>query len=667
LISPLVYITLFYILGIILQNQFDLPLFLLITLTFSAFIASIAFLFNKKFFYIALAFVIVFCGMSYFSLRNNDIKHRDYEFFPQIREKFVSVPQKLLPKPYSQLLGSMIFGSKVALPPEEAKEAFRKTGTIHLLVASGLHLSILMGSLINLFRFLSLPNKIGSAFALILGFLYVLMVGAGASIVRAFIMAGMSLFANLLERENDSLSALSFAALILLIITPHNIFKIGFQLSFAATFALLYAAPIFEKTFSEKIPKIIRVALSVSLAPYIFTMPIIFYNFSQISVVAVLVNALIISWVGYVIILGFCAIILGSIFLSVAYIFSGVLFFLLFALNSLVFLFSSIPFASFNIGAPNLVIIFMYYSGVFAIISMMNKKQAYKFNKSHLLVIVLAIASIFVWQASTDEFQFLVEKELNITVIDVGQGDSIFISTPSDKKILIDGGNGYAGRCVVLPFLRKSGVNKLDVVILTHPHSDHVGGFKEILSQIKVDLVLDSGQAHTSNYYMNFLKLIEKNKIKYKVARAGDTLDFYDGVTADILGPFDPLLVGTNSDLNNNSIVLKLGYDKFSMLFTGDLEEAGEKRLITNGANLNSDVLKVGHHGSKTSCSKEFLDRVRPEAAVISVGAKNKFGHSSMSVIDNLKFIGAKVFRTDNDGSIIIKTNGKHFMAEPCL
>jgi beta-lactamase superfamily II metal-dependent hydrolase len=195
-------------------------------------------------------------------------------------------------------------------------------------------------------------------------------------------------------------------------------------------------------------------------------------------------------------------------------------------------------------------------------------------------------------------------------------------------------------------------------VILTHPHDDHVGGLPYLLEKIKVDRVLDSGQPHPSRSYQHFLQLINDKRIPYQLARAGQVIDLGSGAFGYILHPSEPLITGTISDLNNNSVVMRLVYGKTSFLLMGDTAFEGEGRIMSLGYDLKSDVLKVGHHGSATSTSPKFLEAVRPEFAVISVGAKNKFGHPAPETLERLGNIGAKVFRTDLNGSVTFRSDG---------
>jgi len=641
--APIVYISLAYVSGVLAQKIFSLPFIGLLGLLAGVFFAALFSVSSERFKLILLLLVFV-VGMASFARCDLAQRTEDREYFPALKKVLVDVPGRILPSPKSDLLGSMIFGSRISPPPEEMREAFRRTGTIHLLVASGLHLSILMGSIMAFSPFL----------AVFIGLLYVLITGAGPSVIRAFIMAGSALIARCFGRESDSISALSLAALILLLMNPANLFRVGFQLSFAATFALLCAAPVIERRIPDSIPSRLRVILSVSLAPYLFTMPLIFYHFSHVSVVAVLVNALIVPWIGYVIVTGFCSVILGVLLPPLAALFSGVLFAALAVVGSIVSFFSSLPFACFNVRSPSLPLILGYYFGLFCALKPFKDRT----------IIVLTFACVLAWNAVLLPASILPGSKLEVTVLDVGQGDSIYVETPSRKRVLIDGGEKFFGEKAVLPFLRGKGVNKLDLVVLTHPHGDHVGGLPGILEKIEVDLVLDSGQPHTSNLYKDFLGTIEKNKIKFRIASGGEKIDFGDEVALEILGPNDPLFEGTSSDLNNNSIVMRLIYKDFSMLFMGDAEIEAESRLLEDGRMFSANVLKVGHHGSDTSSSDGLLNMVKPDVAVISVGKRNDFGHPGEAALGRIKSGGTKIFRTDIDGNVAIRSDGERFSVD---
>lgn len=582
-------------------------------------------------------------------------------------QRFNEVCSKLLPPPYSDLLGSIVLGSSASPPPDRMKDAYRRVGIIHLLVASGQQISILFGFVLAATRMFGVPKRSGATIASVMGVIFSVVAGAGPSIIRALIMSEMALAADLIGRGGDADSSLSLAALGLLIFDPRLLFDIGFQLSFAATFALLYLAPILEDTLFVKVPRFLSVIISVSVAPFLLTMPIIAYNFSQISIVSVIVNALVIFWIEVLVLTGFVAIIVGSLFGPIAFVFSGVLFMLLKVLNIIVFTFNGLPFASVYIRAPSFPLLLCYYVALAGAIIFMKNKQELKIGASKIIILLLFLSSVLVWNLAVASPAGLTGKLLKITMLDVGQGDSALIECPSGKIVLIDGGDGGAGKNVVVPFLQKKGINRIDMVVLTHPHDDHVGGLNSVLKSFKVDLVLDSAQAHTAPSYIKFLKAIESSKIKYKAGRAGETFDLGEGVKAFVLWPRDAFISGTNSDLNNNSIVLKLAYGKFSMLLPGDLGFDGEKALIKTGADLKSDVIKVGHHGSSTSTSKAFLEKVRPKVAVISVSATNRYGHPSRKSLDRLACFGARIFRTDKNGAVELVSNGSRYLVKPTV
>jgi competence protein ComEC len=212
----------------------------------------------------------------------------------------------------------------------------------------------------------------------------------------------------------------------------------------------------------------------------------------------------------------------------------------------------------------------------------------------------------------------------------------------------------------VVPYLRRKGIQKLDLVVLTHAHEDHVGGLPAVLEKIKVDSVLDTGYIYESKTYRRFLDLIRRNKIKYGLARSGQSLNFGGNTVAKVLHP-DRLFLEECENINNASIVFRLHYGGFSMLFTGDNEKEGEERILElfSPAALVSTILKVGHHGSRTSTSSPFLEAVRPEAAIISCGRRNKFKHPHRSTLKKLEAV--RTYRTDKHGAIIIKSNGRGF------
>lgn len=248
-------------------------------------------------------------------------------------------------------------------------------------------------------------------------------------------------------------------------------------------------------------------------------------------------------------------------------------------------------------------------------------------------------------------FRELPDDKLHVWFLDIGQGDATLINTPENHQILIDGGDGeliLEKLGEVMPFFDRS----LDLVVLTHPHLDHLGGLVEVFNKYEVENVLLTGVNNRSGAYNEFLEKLIGKKTNFLIAEHLKDLNF-GTVYFDVLYPFDQLLLEDFDNLNNSSIVMKLIYKDTEILFTGDIELETENFILENHVNLEADVLKVAHHGSHTSSSLDFLVAVRPEIAVIEVGEGNSYGHPDEKTLQNLSAVDVKeVYRTDKDGTI---------------
>lgn len=270
-------------------------------------------------------------------------------------------------------------------------------------------------------------------------------------------------------------------------------------------------------------------------------------------------------------------------------------------------------------------------------------------GKAHFCgaLLSLVLALLLGWSAAAAEL-------LTVHFIDVGQGDAIAIQSPGDQWVLIDGGDVEAGAAVVVPYLTRQGVKKLDLVIMTHPHSDHIGGLVDVVQSFPIKQVIADGQVHTTRIFERLLLAIKERNIPFALARRGQVYDLGSGATLTILHPYALVF----DSMNDNGVVARLDYKAVSFLFTGDGESEMEKDLLRSNLPLKSDVLKVGHHGSETSTTAAFLARVSPKIAVISVGEGNPFGHPSSVVLERLSKQGVLVQRTDRQGTIVVRTDG---------
>lgn len=591
------------------------------------------------------------------------IKPRDAELLkkgkPPFLENLIYALQKQIKARLSQfmpgykdLLGSMLLGSKVAGLDREIKDKYKRAGVAHLLVASGMHLGIIVGSFATFLASLKIEPKRSFWILTALNLFYFLLAGAGTSISRASIMLELALISKLLGRDRDFFVSICFAAFLVLLRSPLDLFSAAFQLSFGATVGVVCVTPLLAGHLFKglPLPSWLTQLFAIALAPLLLTYPICVYNFNQISLVAFFTNLVVLPLIAGLVIFASLTLIISFLIPILAKILGLGVYFGIFLLDSYVSLMSGMSFACMNVAKINILAVLVLY-----LLMYLGFRLLVKQGRRALMKFLVAISvSFFVFSG------FTANSQLEIIVLDVDQGDAILISTPDKKNILIDAGDAGYGKKVILPVLQRRGVNKIDLMILTHPHMDHVGGMPEVIRGIKVNAFYDPALKHTAWAYREVLKLVKQEKIAYQVAKRGDhfscgEVDFY------ILGPPTPRL-NAESYLNDNSVILKVVYRDFSMILTGDAEHEGEKAALEYAAavrmDLKSDVLKAGHHGSATASTKEFLQAVKPAYAVISCGKRNKFRHPHQAALDNLSEIGAKIYRTDINGAIIIKSDG---------
>jgi competence protein ComEC len=332
--------------------------------------------------------------------------------------------------------------------------------------------------------------------------------------------------------------------------------------------------------------------------------------------------------------------------------------------------FDILPFSSIRLASINIWQIWLYYillaavlaaifyrhqlTNIFRLITSQISKQVSKAsdfaNKvpKKWVTVSLLLATVLVWAAILNT----PDDKLHVNILDVGQGDAILIQTPSNQKILIDGGPSPRAINLELskrlPFWDKT----IDLVILTQPQADHIAGLTEVLRNYKVRQVFEPGVSYDSTTYQQWLRLVQSEQIRHEVAHAGQQIELGDGIELEVLNPPSPLLQGTSDDVDNNCLALRLSWNEISFLFTADIGKEAEWHLIAQRANLRSTVLKVGHHGSLTSTSEQFLAAVNPRIAAISVGVDNRFGLPDTEIIDRL------VTQLGNDGIYLTSTHG---------
>jgi len=273
----------------------------------------------------------------------------------------------------------------------------------------------------------------------------------------------------------------------------------------------------------------------------------------------------------------------------------------------------------------------------------------------------ITIAVILVWRAflSLEAHQ----GKLFLHVFDIGQGDAIFIEAPNGSQVLIDGGPSnvvLAKLGETMPFWDRS----IDLVVLTHPHVDHITGLLDVLKRYRVGMVLESGVNYSTAEYGEWHTLLEQKHIPVAIAERGDVVHLARGVDLDILAPFESFVSKSPKNVHDATVVTRLSFASSTALLMGDAEEKIEYQFLASGDDLHADILKVGHHGSKTSSTDFFLEAVRPRFAVISAGRKNRYGHPTQEVLDRLRAFGISIQRTDQDGDVAYVSDGREFQLE---
>ena len=594
---------------------------------------------------------------------------------------FIKIKQTLqenLPSEKANLLLGILIGYKSEIS-EEIQENFEQSNISHVLAVSGLHVSYIMLAVSTALEKIQGKRraKILTIFFIIA---YMFITNFSPSVVRAGIMGIISILAQLTYNKNDIWTSIAFSILIILIGNPYLITSAGVLLSYGGTIGII----IFQKSVSHIFKKIrvkskiykykisslgikildyVQDAISVSFSAQIVIAPIMANLFNTISLSFFITNLLVSIIIGPIMILGFMFIIFNFLFLqffksiTVVIILKNIIKFilenLLIILMEISKLGKILPLSKIYIATPRMLDIIIYYvviliANVFYKISNKRKITAFQkrlINLKNLIKHILRknskkIISISIPIIILVTMIKIVPKDLKIYFIDVGQGDSTLIVTPYNQTILIDGGgseNYDVGKNTLLPYLLDRRITKIDYVIISHFDTDHVGGILTILKELKVEMVIIGKQYEESENYKEFLKIIKEKNILVKQVSKGNKIKLERSVQIDILFP-EKELISENS-LNNNSLVFKLKYNDFSMLFTGDIGEEAEDKLIklySNENMLNATILKVAHHGAKSSSNKEFLKLVQPKIALIGVGIGNLYGHPNSDVITRL-------------------------------
>jgi len=562
---------------------------------------------------------------------------------------------------HTDVLKALTIGDRTSLDPEK-NNLFLHTGTSHLLAISGFNVGIISGffffiarALLRRSRYLRLSGRdtrYAALLAIPFPFLFMLIAGAGVSVIRATIMLVIFMTALFFERGRHALNTMAFSALVILLIYPHSLFTPSFQLTFMS---LLFIVLFVEKLY----PSILKVRMKVlvwslstilsTAAATLGTVPIVLYYFYGINPFSVLHNLVAIPLIGIVATAG------GLIGMALPYgryilIPSGEIIHA--TLGALTFLDFGYLYPLIR---PDLTEVLLYYGLILSLLYCRKRVVA-----ASLLLIVVPLCLLQAYLV----YEMRYNRDLRIHFIDVGSGDSIFIEAPGGRRILIDGGGFFQGdadigKQVITPYLLSRKTLTLDYVINTHPHLDHLGGLLYILKNFRVGAFVTGYLFPVDGKQQQALHIIRERGIPLELWKKGDKASSEGNCVVRVLHPARDSFF---DDPNNASLVLQIQYGLHKFLLPGDIGGEIEDGLVLSDPALRSDVLKVPHHGSRFSSTLPFLLAVKPQLAVLSAGAGSK-ELPSREALDRLAALSIPVLRTDKNGLICVRSDGARLSA----
>jgi competence protein ComEC len=611
-----------------------------------------------------------------------------------VRRTGADLLARAVPQPQAGLAAGLLIGLRDLVPRDVAND-FRIAGLSHIVAISGSHLALIAALAISLLR--RLGRRPRSLIVLALIWAYALLAGASPSVIRAAVMATVVVGARETGRAGQAQGALAVTAAVMLLVDPRVVTDAGFQLSLAATAGLLvWAAPLaawLRRRLPRQVPAIVVEGLAMSLAAQLATEPLVLLQFGQLSIVAPLANLLAAPLVAPAMLssaaalvasaaasAGLPAIVIAPFTLGAA-ISVG-------ALIAVAHICASLPLASLTLAPPlnvvgagiALLVLFVFARRARATSApdvARSVSEAHRETKDEQgrpgrrrlawaagAASVALLLSAMVASARPD-------GRLHVTVLDVGQGDSILLEGPSGGRILVDTGPDPDRLLTLLDARLPAWDRRIDVVVITHPHEDHVAGLALLLDRYRIGVIAEPGMIGLGPGDAAFRRRLAELGRQTTVLAAGDRLSL-DGIELDVLWPLPggvplhPKDGGT--DVNNVSIVLAMQFGERRFLLSGDIEQQIDPQLLAHGPlsadSRPFDVLKVAHHGSGTASTDAFLDRVQPHIAIVSAGWGNPYGHPSPRTIARLEATGAQVFRTDLDGSVTITSDGHDLTAQ---
>lgn len=551
-------------------------------------------------------------------------------------------------KEYRGIAKAILFAMNGELD-EDTKELYQRNGMLHILCVSGLHISILGMGLFGLLKRMHLPDMANTVICISLMLLYGVMIGMGTSVFRAILMFAMRLVANLLERTYDLMTAACVGIFCILLEQPLYIYHSGFLLSFLSVVALGAFRPIFPDKIckSDFINKRADSFFS-SLTVWLVTLPVYGRYYYEVSVSGLLLNVLILPFVGVVLVLVIAVCLLGGFYQPFGCVVARLCEVILWAFEELFAVFDRVGHTALVLGYIPVYKCALYFVGLTVLLFV-----AEKWKKRFVYMGLVALCAFMIIK---------VPKELTITCLSVGQGDSAVVEY-KDLTCVIDAGSSSendVSKYTILPFLKYQGVREVDYLFLTHSDADHINGVEELLRQSRLGIRIKRlvvTDAEMLDEYGNIVAVATEQGVPIYEMNQG-TLIVSGDLKIECLGPGNRLLDRVGQSNNETSMVLLLEKGEFQMLFTGDMEGLGEQEIIEilkKRKVTDNMVLKVAHHGSKNSTSEEFLSVLMPQVSIISCGINNRYGHPHEETVERLEGIVTEIFYTMESGQITLQ------------
>ena len=537
------------------------------------------------------------------------------------------------------VVAALVTGVRTELSPELIR-LYQRAGIFHVMAISGAHVAIWIACLYALFRWMGLSTRATLIALMLVLPLYAVFCGNRAPVVRAVLMALLLMGARLRSLKAPAENALAVAALVLLAWEPASLLDAGFQLTMAAMATIVV---FYERLAAWLTPLgFLAKPLAVSLAAQLGVMPVAAWHFHRLNPGAPLASLVAIPVAAVICVLGVVLVVVSGIPV-VAAIVSASTRLAVTVLNGVAELAAELPASSIRVGAPSWIFLGVYMGALIALRSPSTRIRA----SSGLLLGVLFVTAIFPLPAS--------RGVLEVNALDVGHGDAILLTLPDGGNVLVDGGGlPFAsldvGESVVLPFLLDRGVRRLDAIVVTHADFDHIGGLATVVNELRVDAIWQGNPDRKRRAYRELRERADERNVAVRTLRAGEHFDL-GGAHFEVLAAGE----GSLETSNDRSVVLRVGYGGRHVLLTGDAEYELERRLVRSGMDLRADVLKLAHHGSRSSSSSAFLDAVQPQFAIVSARRNRSRPIPSALVLHRLRERGIEYARTDRNGTVTVR------------